>query len=256
VDCRPIPREGKSPFKGRALSGHRANLQAALNGGQPISHALQPGSTLRSLHCKTGAVIRHLEYQLIRLGIQSDTHGGLRGVSGAVLQRLERAEVGSFIRNSLVGALGEELGWRGFLFPELQRITSFTTASVIGGVVWALHHLPLILFSDYHSTAPIAFQVVVFFISTIVLTFVYNWLRVRSGSVWPAVVLHASHNIFFSNVYDPLMERYALTEATNRSSRSSEVNVFWNALRTPRASNSRSNKPNTPLRGSYSTTSR
>ena len=30
--------------------------------------------------------------------------------------------------------------------------------------------------------------------------------------MWPAVVLHASHNIFFRNVYDPLMVRYPLTD--------------------------------------------
>ena len=117
-----------------------------------------------------------------------------------------------FLRYSLPGAFGEELGWRGFLFPELQRMTSFTTASLIGGIVWALYHLPLILFSDYNSTAPRAFAVVMFFISAIALTFVHNWLRARSGSVWPAVFLHASHNIFFLNVYDPLMARYPLTD--------------------------------------------
>jgi membrane protease YdiL (CAAX protease family) len=117
-----------------------------------------------------------------------------------------------FVRSSLPGSFGEELGWRGFLFPELQRMTSFTTASLIGGVVWVLFHLPLILFSDYNSTAPRAFQVVMFFISAIALTFVHNWFRARSGSVWPAVFLHASHNIFFLNVFDPLMARYPLTD--------------------------------------------
>jgi membrane protease YdiL (CAAX protease family) len=117
-----------------------------------------------------------------------------------------------YVRNGLLSSFGEELGWRGFLFPELQRMTSFTTASLIGGVVWALYHLPLILFSDYNSSAPIAFQVVVFFISTIAYTFVNNWFRARSGSVWPAVLLHTSHNLFISDVYDPLMARYPLTD--------------------------------------------
>ena len=117
-----------------------------------------------------------------------------------------------FLRNSLPSAFGEELGWRGFLFPELQRMSSFTTASLIGGVVWALYHLPLSLFSDYNSTAPIAFQVVMFFIAAIAQSFVHNWFRARSGSVWPAVVLHASHNIFFAHVYDPLMARFPLTD--------------------------------------------
>lgn len=117
-----------------------------------------------------------------------------------------------YLRSGLPGSLGEELGWRGFLFPELRRMTSFTTASLISGVVWALFHLPLILFSDYHSTAPIAFTVVVFFISTIAHTFVNNWLRAKSGSVWPAVLLHTSHNVFVSHLYDPLMARYPLTD--------------------------------------------
>ena len=117
-----------------------------------------------------------------------------------------------YVRSGLLRSFGEELGWRGFLFPELHRMTSFTTASLISGIVWALFHLPVMLFSDYNSTAPIAFQVVVFFISAIANTFVYNWLRAKSGSVWSAVLLHASHNVFVSNVYDPLMARYPLTD--------------------------------------------
>jgi len=117
-----------------------------------------------------------------------------------------------FLRGSLPGAFGEELGWRGFLFPELQRMTSFTTASLIGGVLWVLFHLPLILFSDYNSTAPKAFAVVMFFIAGIAQSFLHNWFRAKGGSVWPAVVLHASHNIFFRDVFDPLMARYPLTD--------------------------------------------
>ncbi len=117
-----------------------------------------------------------------------------------------------FVTSSVPRAFGEELGWRGFLFPELERMTSFTTASAIGGVVWVLYHLPLILFSDYHSTAPIPFQVVMFTISGVSLTFVHNWFRARSGGVWAPAVLHASHNIFFNPVLDPLMARYPLTD--------------------------------------------
>ncbi len=148
----------------------------------------------------------------VAVGVASEL--GMSDASGGqmvVVYTLFLATFG-FLRYSLPGAFGEELGWRGFLFPELERMTSFTTASLIGGVVWALYHLPLILFSDYNSTAPIAFAVVMFFISVISLTFVHNWFRARSGSVWPAVFLHASHNIFFLNVYDPLMARYPLTD--------------------------------------------
>jgi membrane protease YdiL (CAAX protease family) len=51
-----------------------------------------------------------------------------------------------------------------------------------------------------------------FFISVTALRFVTNWFRVRSGSLWPTVIFHASHNAFFLNLFDPLMERYPLTD--------------------------------------------
>jgi membrane protease YdiL (CAAX protease family) len=140
-----------------------------------------------------------------QLGMSNASHAQMVAVYTLILATY------GFLMQGL-GAFGEELGWRGFLFPELQRITSFTTASLIGGIVWALWHLPLILFSDYNSAAPIAFAVVIFFISAIARSFLHNWFRARSGSVWPNVILHASHNSFFNHVYDPLMARYPLTD--------------------------------------------
>jgi CAAX protease family protein len=139
---------------------------------------------------------------------------GMAGASSAQIVTVYTLLLATFVflKSGLPGALGEELGWRGFLFPELGRLTSFTTASVIGGIVWALWHLPLILFADYHSSAPIAFVAVMFFISCICRSFLQNWFRAKSGSVWPSVILHANHNIFFNNVFDPLMRRYALTD--------------------------------------------
>ncbi len=33
-------------------------------------------------------------------------------------------------------ALGEEIGWRGFLVPELAKMMSFTKVSVLSGIIW------------------------------------------------------------------------------------------------------------------------
>lgn len=33
---------------------------------------------------------------------------------------------------------------------------------------------------------------------------VFAWLRLRSGSLWPTVLLHASHNLFVQMVFTPL----------------------------------------------------
>ena len=37
------------------------------------------------------------------------------------------------------------------------------------------------------------------------LSFAAAWLRLRSGSVWPPVLLHASHNLFVLNVFAPVI---------------------------------------------------
>jgi membrane protease YdiL (CAAX protease family) len=102
------------------------------------------------------------------------------------------------------GALGEELGWRGFLVPELARVMSFTRTSLISGAVWLVYHIPLILFADYNSGTPAWFALPAFGIGIIGLSFAFTWLRLRSESVWPAVLLHASHNTFIQAFFDPL----------------------------------------------------
>ena len=52
---------------------------------------------------------------------------------------------------SLASALGEEIGWRGFLVPELAKQMSFTKLSLLSGVIWAAWHSPLLLFADYNE---------------------------------------------------------------------------------------------------------
>jgi membrane protease YdiL (CAAX protease family) len=108
--------------------------------------------------------------------------------------------------SSLLTATGEEIGWRGFLVPELSRITGFAGTALISGAIWAVWHMPLILFADYHGGAPLWFALACFTIMIVSLSFDFAWLRLRSGSLWPAALLHASHNLFIQQVFDPLTQ--------------------------------------------------
>ena len=105
---------------------------------------------------------------------------------------------------SLVSATGEELGWRGFLVPALARRKSFTVTALVSGATWAGWHFPLIIGADYNGGTPPWYSVLCFATMVVAMGFPFAWLRLRSGSVWPAAVLHASHNLFVQAFFDPV----------------------------------------------------
>ena len=103
---------------------------------------------------------------------------------------------------SLLSATGEELGWRGFLVPTLARTMSLAKVGLISGAIWAAWHVPLIVFADYNHGAPAWYSVLCFAVMVTSMGIPFAWLRLRSGSVWPAAILHASHNLFVQAFFD------------------------------------------------------
>ncbi len=101
-------------------------------------------------------------------------------------------------------ALGEEIGWRGFLVPALAERLSFTGVTLVSGIIWTAWHIPSILLTDYNAGAPMPFTLTCFGIGTIAMGGISAWLTLRSNSLWPAVVLHASHNAFVQMLFDPM----------------------------------------------------
>jgi uncharacterized protein len=101
-------------------------------------------------------------------------------------------------------ALGEEIGWRGFLVPHLAKTTSFTGTALISGAIWAVWHYPITPIVYRGWTTPAWFWVPCFTIVAIAISFALAWLRLVSGSLWPCVFLHASHNLFMQQIFTPL----------------------------------------------------
>jgi membrane protease YdiL (CAAX protease family) len=113
---------------------------------------------------------------------------------------------------SMGSALGEEIGWRGFLTPVLVDKFGFTGGSLLTGAIWGTWHLPILLFADYNAGTPWWFSMPCFFVQVMSASVVMTWLRLRSRSLWPAVVLHASHNLFIQMFFTPITEpRGAIT---------------------------------------------
>ena len=96
---------------------------------------------------------------------------------------------------NLVFAFGEELGWRGFLVPQLSRFTGFWLTALLSGLIWLGWHLPGILAGSYGASGtPLYYQVICFSLLILAGSVIFAWIRLRSNSIWPAVVLHATHN--------------------------------------------------------------
>lgn len=105
---------------------------------------------------------------------------------------------------SCASALGEEIGWRGFLVPQLSRMTSFTATALISGIVWSLWHYPILIFADYNAGTPTWYGLTCFTVMVVSISFVFAWMRLKSGSLWTGVLLHASHNLFVQSFFTPM----------------------------------------------------
>jgi uncharacterized protein len=105
---------------------------------------------------------------------------------------------------SISHALGEEIGWRGFLVPELFRTTSFTTTAFISGIVWSLWHYPVLIWGDYNAGTPTWYGLTCFTVMVLSMSFVFAWMRFKSGSLWTGAILHASHNLYIQAIFTPL----------------------------------------------------
>jgi len=112
----------------------------------------------------------------------------------------------------IAAALGEEIGWRGFLTPQLMKRFSFPVTSLIVGLVWSAWHAPLIFYTKYNAGPyDLNLQMLNFTIVTIGLSFVLTYLRTKSGSVWPATILHAAHNTYVISIFGEMTIKYENT---------------------------------------------
>ena len=105
---------------------------------------------------------------------------------------------------SCASALGEEIGWRGFLVPELSKTMSFPKTAVVSGLVWSVWHYPILLFADYNAGTPWWYALTCFTILVVGVSFPFAWLRLKSGSTWTGMLMHASHNLWIQSIFDPL----------------------------------------------------
>jgi membrane protease YdiL (CAAX protease family) len=91
-----------------------------------------------------------------------------------------------------VAGLGEELGWRGFLQSE-WRALGFWKSSWLIGLIWGVWHTPFILHGYNYPGHPVA-GVFMMTLWTILFAPLIGYVRLRSGSVFAAAMMHGAIN--------------------------------------------------------------
>ena len=95
-------------------------------------------------------------------------------------------------------ALGEEIGWRGFLYSQLKAKCGRKKGWLVGGIIWGAWHWPLIWLIGYeYGFGYVGFPVtgmLLFCVFTVAMGILCDWLYERSGSIWFPAVCHGAVN--------------------------------------------------------------
>lgn len=100
---------------------------------------------------------------------------------------------------NLVPALGEELGWRGYLLPKLTQRYPNTTAAIITGVIWGVWHAPMIAMGHNYGLgypyAPFG-GIGAMIVFCIFVGVFLSYLALKVKSAIPAALAHGALNGF------------------------------------------------------------
>lgn len=108
-------------------------------------------------------------------------------------------------------ALGEEVGWRGFLYPELNKSMGKVPTWLLGGIIWGAFHFPCMVIAGYeYGTDYFGFPIVgmiIFCVYTILLGLIHEIVYDKTKCIWYPALLHGAVNattfvLLFYNVND------------------------------------------------------
>lgn len=95
-------------------------------------------------------------------------------------------------------ALGEEIGWRGFLYPQLKARFGRKGGWVIGGIIWGLWHAPSIWLIGYeYGMEYVGYPVLgilLFCVFTTALGIIEDWLYEKTNCIWLPSLFHGAFN--------------------------------------------------------------
>ena len=115
-----------------------------------------------------------------------------------IVSTISAVTMGAFF--NMFFALGEEVGWRGALYPMLKERFGRTKGRILGGICWGVWHWPVILLAGYeygkiYPGAPVLGPVV-FCLSSVFCGILHDYVYEKTGTIWMPALFHGAINAF------------------------------------------------------------
>ena len=141
--------------------------------------------TMRSLMQEAGA-LKQLEAQ------------GLTIKSYMVISTIQAVTIAPFF--NMLFALGEEIGWRGAMYPYLKEKLGVTKGRIVGGAIWGCWHWPAMILAGYeygkeYLGAPVLGPVI-FCLCTAAMGILLDYVYEKTGTIWMPSLMHGAINAF------------------------------------------------------------
>jgi len=98
----------------------------------------------------------------------------------------------------IIFVAGEEIGWRGFLQTALIEKYGTLAGVILLGVIWGIWHAPIALRGHNLNSHFWAEAFVLYPYTCVCYSFPLAFLTIQSGSIWPALIFHATNNMLGS----------------------------------------------------------
>lgn len=97
-------------------------------------------------------------------------------------------------------ALGEEVGWRGVMYPYLKQKLGVNMGRIVGGLIWGAWHWPIMILAGYeygkdYIGAPVL-GLIVFCVCTSAMGILYDYVYDKTNTIWLPSLIHGATNAF------------------------------------------------------------
>ena len=97
-------------------------------------------------------------------------------------------------------ALGEEIGWRGTLYPYMKEKLGVTKGRIVSGIIWGAWHWPVMIFAGYeygkkYIGAPVL-GLIVFCVFTAMMGIILDYVYEKTETIWLPSLMHGAINAF------------------------------------------------------------